>query len=260
MTGDSNYRERNGTADRALAVFDLFSNERNVISATEVAEHLGVARSSAYRYLQSMVTSRFLEDASSGGFQLGTRVLELSRLMRQTYALPDIARPHLLALSRRFGQTVLLTRRVGAAIICIDREEPPARLIRISYERGAQVPINAGASALALLVGLPDHDLRGLFAAQPLIRYTENTVTDVELLIGKVREIESRGFSVTIAEVDTEAIGIAVPILDRNGRAEAAISVVAMQSRLAEPQRREVIDALRDACSEIGHLVRDLTG
>lgn len=257
MTGQNQYRERNSTADRALAVFDLFTDERTVISAAEVAVHLGVARSSAYRYLQSMVGSRFLEEAESGGYRLGTRVLELARLMRQGHSLPDVARPHMRELAQRFGQTVLLTRRAGAAIICIEREEPPSRLVRISYERGSQLPINAGASALALLVGLPDQELRRLFAAQPLVRYTENTVTDVDELISKVREIEARGSAVTLAEVDPEAIGIAVPITDRQGRASAAVSIVAIQGRMSEIRQAEAIEALQLACASVGRLLED---
>jgi DNA-binding IclR family transcriptional regulator len=251
-TGESQYRERNSTADRALALFDLFSDERTVISATAVAAHLGVARSSAYRYLQSMVASRFLEEADVGGFRLGTRVLELARLMRRGDVLPELARPRMRALSHLFDQTVLLTRRAGAAIICIEREEPPAQLLRISYERGSRLPINAGASALALLVGLSDVELHQLFAAQPLERYTEHTLTDVGLLIERVREIERNGISVTLAEVDPEAIGIAAPIYNRDGRAAAALSVVAMQSRVAPAQRDEIVSALRETADGIG--------
>tara|TARA_R100000365_G_C2741916_1_gene70571 strand:- start:855 stop:1637 length:783 start_codon:yes stop_codon:yes gene_type:complete len=259
MTGDNQYRERNSTADRALAVFDLYSDERTVISASEVAEHLGVARSSAYRYLQSMVGSRFLEEAESGGFRLGTRVLELARLMRRGYSLPEVAGPYMRALSRQFGQTVLLTRRAGAAIICLEREEPLGQLVRISYERGSHLPMNAGASALALLVGLTDDELRSLFAAQPLIQYTKNTVTDVDELIGRVRAIESGQVAVTLAEVDPEAIGIAVPILNRHGRAAAALSVVALQSRLPEAQRGQIVEALQQACGDIARVLGELT-
>ena len=53
----SRYRERNSTADRALDILGMFDESKPSIGASEVAEQLGVARSTAYRYVQSLVQS-----------------------------------------------------------------------------------------------------------------------------------------------------------------------------------------------------------
>src|SRR5580692_10931732 len=75
MADSSGYRERNSTADRALNVLQMFSDDRAEISAVEVAENLGVARSTAYRYLQTLVQSQFLDETGRGTFRLGMRIL-----------------------------------------------------------------------------------------------------------------------------------------------------------------------------------------
>ncbi|MFF5138414.1 helix-turn-helix domain-containing protein [Streptomyces sp. NPDC013157] len=77
----------------------MFDDTRLVISGSAVAERLGVARSTAYRYLQSLVSSRFLEEAPGGGFRLGLRVLEIGRLARRSYGLSEIAVPAMTELS-----------------------------------------------------------------------------------------------------------------------------------------------------------------
>lgn len=89
----SQYRERNSTADRALDILGLFCDTRLCLSAQEVAQALGTARSTAYRYVQSLVGAGFLEEAPAGGFRLGPRVLELGRLARRSYGLSDVALP-----------------------------------------------------------------------------------------------------------------------------------------------------------------------
>jgi Fic family protein len=66
QTSTSGYRERNSTADKALDILGMFTESRPTVGAAEVAEQLQVARSTAYRYVQSLVNSGFLEEADVG--------------------------------------------------------------------------------------------------------------------------------------------------------------------------------------------------
>jgi DNA-binding IclR family transcriptional regulator len=113
-----------------------------VLSGAEISERLGVARSTGYRYLQSLVGSGFIEECR-GGFQLGPRLFELARLARRGIGLSEIARPVMRELAAQAGESVLLTRRSGAAVVCLEMEEA-THPIRLSYERGHILPINAG--------------------------------------------------------------------------------------------------------------------
>ena len=128
-------------------VLTLFSDTKSAVAATEVAEHLGVTRSTAYRYLQTLVGSGFLQEHPGSGFRLGVRVLELARIARRGQGLSDLALPVMRALAGDFQQTVLLTRHIGSAVVCLEREESPGQYVRLSYERGSQFSMNAGAHA-----------------------------------------------------------------------------------------------------------------
>lgn len=242
MTAPSGYRERNSTADRTLTILGLFTDDRLHINAADVADTLGCARSTAYRYLQTLVSTSFLEESPGGGFRLGIRVMELARLARRGYGLTDIALPVMRALAEELGETVLLTRRVNDAVVCIERCEGSTQLIRLSYERGTRLPINAGASALALLAWLPDDQTRALLEKEPLQRFTDNTLTDVDELAARLAEIRGNGYSVTTAEVDPDAIGVAAPIFGDTGTVTAALSVVAMR-RNVPPNRLDALVA-----------------
>ena len=59
--GVSSYRERNSTADKALDIPLMFGDDRPPLAAAEVARQLDVARSTAYRYLQSLVSTGCVE-------------------------------------------------------------------------------------------------------------------------------------------------------------------------------------------------------
>ncbi|MFD4603075.1 IclR family transcriptional regulator [Streptomyces sp. NPDC058464] len=251
----SQYRERNSTADRALDILGLFSEGRLSVSGQEVATALGTARSTAYRYLQSLVGSGFLEEDPGGGFRLGLRVLELARLARRGYGLSEIALPVMRNLSGEIGETVLLTRRAGAAAICVERCEAD-HPVRISYERGSVLPANAGASALALLAWLPEKECRELLEGQRLQRFTARTMTDVDAVMARLGEIRQDGYCVSRGELDTDILGIAAPVRGASGGVVAALSVAALEHRVPDRRLPEVVESVRTAAEHIGNQLK----
>lgn len=259
MTETSGYRVRNSTADRALTVLQLFADDRLVLSATEVADHLGVARSTAYRYLQTLVQAEFLLEDGRGGFRLGMRVLELARLARRSHDLTDLAVPAMRALTDRFHQTVLLTRKVGRTIICLEREESRQQWLRLSYERGTVLGLNAGASAQVLLAWLPEAEVRSLLADAPLQRFTGATITDPEEFVRRLATIRERGCAVTYGEVDVDAVGIAAPVFRSPGQVVAAISVVLIQSRVTPEDLETIVGAVTETAGRLSEQVALLT-
>ncbi|MBD3007600.1 IclR family transcriptional regulator [Streptomyces sp. 5-10] len=245
-TTASQYRERNSTADRALDILGMFSESKLSVSGQEVATALGAARSTAYRYVQSLVQSGFLEEDPGGGFRLGLRVLELARLARRGYGLSEIALPVMRHLCAQVGETVLLTRRAGGTAVCVERCEAE-HPVRISYERGAVLPANAGASALALLAWLPEQECRGLLEGQRLQRFTARTMTDVDVLIERLAEVRADGYVVSRGELDADILGIAAPVRGADGTVVAALSIAALEHRVPDRRLGEVIDAVRGA-------------
>ncbi|WP_105968201.1 IclR family transcriptional regulator [Streptomyces geranii] len=250
-TASPNYRDRNSTADRALDILTMFDDTHLVISGTAVAERLGVARSTAYRYLQSLVSGRFLEEAPGGGFRLGLRVLEIARLARRSYGLSETALPSMQALAEEVGETVLLTRRTGDLVICVDRAESEAQAVRISYERGSALPLNAGAAALVLLAWSPEDEARRLLEATELRRFTPATLTDVDALVERLGRIRRLGYSVTRGELDPDVVGIAAPIRSQGEQVVAAVSVAALASRLYPEAEAEVAQRVLAVAGEI---------
>lgn len=255
MTGQrsersSGYRERNSTADRALDILLLFEDSRLVLTGQEVADQLGVARSTAYRYLQSLVSSGFIEEQRPAGYRLGPRVFELARLARKGIGLSEIARPVMRELVASVGEAVLLTRRTGGTVVCLEREETD-HPVRLSYERGHVLPVNAGAAALVLLAWASDEEITEVIEQSGLPRFTGATVTDADVLRKRLAEIKVAGVAVTRGELDADVLGVAAPIRDEAGGVVAAVSIAALSHRVPDERLPEVARAVEAAAAEI---------
>lgn len=83
----------------------MFTESRIRISATEIAEHLGVSRSTACRYAQTLISTEFIVGGPGNGFRLGPKVMELARIARRGYGLSDMAIPVMREIAAEFHET-----------------------------------------------------------------------------------------------------------------------------------------------------------
>ncbi|MDJ1372625.1 IclR family transcriptional regulator [Gulosibacter molinativorax] len=254
MSSNSRHN-RNSTSDRTLQILGLFNDQRIRLTPAQIMRELDISRSTAYRYIQSLVNEQFLESAPDGSLRLGMRVLELARLARAGYGLSELAVPVMRQLAAAHKQTVLLTVLMGRSVVCLEREESPDQFVRLSYEPGVELPLNAGASALVLLAWKPRAELRALLG-NSMRRFTENTITDIDELLERLDTIRAAGEVVTLAEVDRDALGIAVPLMAGDGEVVGGLSIVALQSRFSEEQQSRALEDLHGAADRISSRLR----
>ena len=250
---------RNSTADRAIDVLFLFDVATPVLSAGDIAERLGMSRSTTYRYLQSLRTSNLLEeDAVRGGFRLGSRIFELARIAREGLGLSELALPIMRELAREVDETVLLTRRSGNMAVCVERVEI-ARPIRLSYERGHLLPLHAGAPAKVLLAYEEDADLV-VDSLAPFERFTDTTITDPADLRRELARIRERGYALSNGERDLGVRGVAAPVFGADGKVTAGISVGCLAFELTEDDLPAVIQAVQAAAKRVTDRLAEIGG
>ena len=231
-TDGASSQTRNTTADRAIDILLLFTERQPVLTAIEVAEHLGMSPSTTYRYLTSLRASGLIEEGETNGeFRLGPTVFQLARIARKGLGLSEIALPVMHELVAQTGETALLTRRSGQHVVCIERVESP-HSVRLSYERGHVLPLHAGASAKVILAYLKPSEIDTVLNGEPLPQYTQHTVTDPDVLRTQLNAIRVAGYVVSDEEVDMGVRGVAAPILDSGGQVLAGISIAGPAFRL----------------------------
>jgi DNA-binding IclR family transcriptional regulator len=252
--------QRNATAQRAIDILLLFDESAPVLSASQVASALKMSRSTTYRYLQSLRSCELLEeDELRSGFRLGPRVFRLARVARIGLGLPELALPVMRELAEETDEAVLLTKRAGNQVICIERVDS-SHPVRLAYERGHVLPIHAGASAKVLLASSSEDEIEEALEGVTLARFTERTATDPKVLRRQLRNIRKTGYAVSDGEVDSGVRGIAAPIWSGDGRVLAGLSVAGPSFRLTDAVLPKVISAVRRAADAITARVGEVQG
>ena len=250
----------NATADRAVQLLLLYNESRTTLTAAEVADHLGLSRSTTYRYLQSLRASGLLEeDTVTASFRLGPRIFALARVARKGLGLSELAVPMMRDLVTETGETVLLTCRSGSDVICVEREESTQHL-RLSYERGHVLPVHAGASAVILLAWLEPAELDKILAETALNQFTASTITDPNILRARLSEIRKLGYAVTFGERDPGVVGIAAPVWNEKKRVAAGLSVVIPSHRVNEDKLQATIAAVCARADELSERLQLVNG
>ncbi len=134
---------------------------------------------------------------------------------------------------------MLLTRRSGKHVVCLERQESSFPL-RISYERGHVMPLQAGSSAKVLLAWLKPAELETVLEGVRLDRITAATITDLAVLREDLERSRERGWAVSWGEVDEGVVGVAAPIWRDGSRVVAGLALVAPAYRVSEGRLEEL--------------------
>jgi DNA-binding IclR family transcriptional regulator len=129
----------------------------------------------------------------------------------------------------------------------------PDREIKMSVAIGKAYPLHAGSSSKSFLAFLPVEEQERYLNERVLTPLTETTITDPEQLRRELAMVRERGYAVSLQERQAGAASIAAPILDRDGRPIAAISICGPVERFRD-QLDAVPPILLQTCGELSRL------
>lgn len=204
----------NATADRALDILLLFTMEKPIWTSAEIAEHLGMPRSTTHRYINSLRSYALVVESKEGGWHLGPRLLPLARAARAATSIVTVAAPFLRSLNDAFGEAVMLYERIGHDSIVLERYEAQHR-VKLIYSRGQILPWPGAASSKVLLAFAPSSEQETLIASLVPTRYTAHTIGSVPALRKALARISKEGYAYSDQERDEGVRAIAAPVFDR---------------------------------------------
>lgn len=250
-------RAHHRAANRVVDILELVARSREGLALREVSAELEAPKSSLLPLLRALTARGYLEQGRTGEYRLGGRALALGNGSAAHRELPDVARPALVELMRRTGETVFLGSLTGdgMSVVYVDKVESE-QIIRYAAGVGDRRPLHATSSGKAILAFLPADERETILRALPLARHTERTVTSLPALRAALDDIRRAGVCVSLDEMVRGACGVAAPIFDRRGRVAGVCTVAGPTDRVRPHLRTlaaEVKRTARAVSALLGH-------
>ncbi len=243
------------TANRVVDILELLAASREGLALREVSAQLEAPKSSLLPLLRALTARGLLAQGRAGEYRLGPQALALGAGSAAHRELPDVARPALVALMRRTGETVFLGTLAGdgLSVVYVDKVESE-HLIRYAAGVGDRRPLHATSTGKAILASLPDEQREEILKTLVLERHTELTVTNLPALRASLQEIRRSGVCVSVDEMVRGASGVAAPIVDRHGHTVGACTIAGPTDRV-RPRLRQLAAEAKAAARSISALL-----
>ncbi|MGO1561695.1 MAG: IclR family transcriptional regulator [Actinomycetaceae bacterium] len=237
----------------ALRLLQMFRARREV-RVTDAAKELGVARSTAHRFLQILTMHGYAVQSESRAYRAGPALLGLAVSLADDLDLRTVAAPIMGELVADLGETVHLSVLHERRIVFVHSVET-TRGLRVGVRTGSSLPAHATAAGRVLLAHLPDEDDRRRPPGAGWAAVTNATETDPDRIEDLLAEARRDGWSTSYGETEEDVASVAVPVLDSDGHVLAALALSAPPSRLPPGTIHDTAAALTAGARRISEVL-----
>jgi len=253
-TSDEAGRRGTSVIGNLLDVLRCFTVQDPVQGVTEIAEKVGLHKSSVSRTLSALEAEHIVErDPASRRFRLGMGLIDVAGPLLAGLEVRAVARPHLEDLAESSRETVVLTVWNGSWATCVDQIVSP-RLIKHASPLGQRYETALSASVQVFLAAEPAHRRDELFSSGTI----ELPATAREDFTARLETVGRQGIAVNDGETQEDEFGLAAPVLDHLGGVAAAVLLAAPRYRVdadtATALRRQVHEAAHAASLRMGYV------
>jgi IclR family pca regulon transcriptional regulator len=230
--------------ERGLAILSCFTPQRPVLGIADIADELGMSRSTTHRYVITLVALGYLEQGASRKYRLGLRVTDLGMSALNSTGLREHAHPYLEELRQRTSYTTSIGVLDSTDVLFVDRVRSFRRgknSVELNLHAGSRVPAYCTSMGKLLLANLPEPEQRELIAQMTLTKRARNTITSKKALRDELDEIQEAGFAVDDQELVANVYAIAAPVRNDTHETIAAVALAAPSSIIS---LEELVDAL----------------
>lgn len=235
---------------KALEILNCFT-EKQPLGVTEISDKLELYKSNVHNILTTFTAMDYLEqDEETGKYKLGIGVFNLCRAIGDNYNILSIALPYMREIVKQVGEIAYLAVPYEDEVIYLDAVYPSETLRPLRSLMGERNKMYCTSVGKAMLANLPQ-ELVDEFITKPKEQRTKNTITDSEELRKELQLTKERGYAFDNMELEYGIKCVGVPIFNRKGGLEGAMSISGPSLRLESQRVKEVSEILKGYAREI---------
>ncbi len=226
---------------KAFQILELISNSDRGLGISKLAKSLGISKGTVHGITSALEeTGAIIRNPFTKRYNLGYALLELGKKGLSRMPLREVARQHMEELVAETDETVFLGILRDDHILILDVAESTKEL-KITSPSGTKIPLTAGAAGKVFLAYMEESSALRYLTAKGLVKYTENSITDLDGYLGELTEVRKKGFATDREEYLQGVKAVAAPVWTE-GPVLAAIWVVGFSSSISEDKIRYIIE------------------
>jgi DNA-binding IclR family transcriptional regulator len=177
---------------RAAAILRSVRDQPDGLSLAQIAQRVGLPRSTVQRIVGALVSEGMLMAASPAGrVRIGAGIVALAN--GSQIDVVELAHPHIKALAEAAGETVDLAVLKKDHLVFVDQVAGSQRLRAVSAV-GEVFPLHSTANGKACLALMSDEEIRRLLP-KPLPPLADGSARDIEALLNEIAEVRKTGIA-----------------------------------------------------------------
>ncbi len=186
--------------ERALAIFEAFQANQRPLSLTELAESVGIPKSTCHAIVRTLTARGYLYSLARPRSLYPTkRLYDVAHDILQKDPFIDRITPLLERLRDTSHETIILGKRQGDQVVYLQVVEG-THPIRYSARPGDLKPLHSSSIGKAMLGCMKEDELKSWLAGRGLARITPMTLVDPQALLADVQQGHRAGYFQTRGE------------------------------------------------------------
>ena len=232
----------NSSLDKAFDILEFLASFGSPQSAPEISRRLKINKVTTYNLLRTLEYRQYLQKNESGKYMLSSKLFELGTLYRSSNPVTHVFELSCLPLLQKYPACNISLGDFGTSMRGVYLSILGSNDSFVSP--GTAFPLHATAVGKVLLANSTKEFRSAFFQQATLTKYTENTVTDPEVLKEQLLKIRHQGYCVLDGDLFTDFYCISVPVFSSGRHLAGAISIRGNKSFMTKHKKKLLEDIL----------------
>lgn len=236
--------------ERAFDIIEAIALEQSGKSLSDISTKTGLAKSTAYRLVSTMVNRGYLDKTDEGKYKIGLKLIEAVSCYINSLELQTEGRPYVARITAKLGLTSHLGVLDGDKVVYIEKMDVVSS-VRMYSQIGLRMHAYCSSLGKCLLSNYSKQQLDVIMADCSFIKFTENTIAGIDELHEEMAKVRKQGWAMDDEEYEKGHRCIGAPIFDYRGDIIAAISASGDKNLLTDERIEEVAEYVKKTAMEL---------
>ncbi|MFW6029433.1 MAG: IclR family transcriptional regulator [Halanaerobiales bacterium] len=236
---------------KAFKILEDLVENGSPITLSSISNNLNMNISTVHRLTNTLVKLGYVEQDDKGLYKIGMSAYNMADILIKNFDLKKLIHPYLKEIVAKCNETCNLVALEDNQVVYLDQIES-SNMVRMFAKEGSKGAAYCTGSGKALLANLNEKELNNYFNSVEFKKFTNNTITDPELLKKELAKIRKQGYALDLEEKEIGVRCAAAPFFDGNQKLLGAISVSGPCSRITEEYlQKTLIPLVKNKAEEI---------